>query len=72
MIADLPIGARGGLRHHRATAKEYCPFLSTAARHCTIFCDIAAWALPQPPEAASSRHFGSEAAPLTQPCVGHL
>ena len=33
VIADLPIGARGGLRHHRATAKEYCPLSSTAARH---------------------------------------
>jgi hypothetical protein len=34
-IADLPIGARGGLRHHRATAKEYCPSSSTVARQRT-------------------------------------
>jgi ribonuclease VapC len=28
--------------------------------------------LAQPPDVASSRHFGWEAAPLTQPCVEHL
>ncbi len=24
-VADLPIGARGGLRHHRGTVNEQCP-----------------------------------------------
>ena len=32
VIADLPIGARGGLRHHGATAKECCPSSSATAR----------------------------------------
>ena len=36
-IADLPIGARRGPRHHSATANEYCPSSSTVARHSPIF-----------------------------------
>jgi hypothetical protein len=31
-VADLPIGARDGLRHHSATAKQQCPSSSTVAR----------------------------------------
>jgi hypothetical protein len=31
-VAVLLIGARGGLRHHSATAKEYCPSSSAVAR----------------------------------------
>jgi hypothetical protein len=32
-VADLPIGAHRGLRHHRGIAKEYCPSSSAGARH---------------------------------------
>ena len=32
-VADLPIGARRRVRHHSATAKQYCPSSSAVARH---------------------------------------
>jgi hypothetical protein len=32
-VADFPIGAHRGLRHHRGSAKEYCPSSSAVARH---------------------------------------
>jgi hypothetical protein len=31
-IADLPIVAHRGLRHHRGIAREYCPSSSAVAR----------------------------------------
>jgi len=31
--ADLPIGARSGLRHHSGIAREQCPSSSAVARH---------------------------------------
>jgi hypothetical protein len=34
-VAVLLIGARGGLRHHSATAKQYCPSSSAVVRHST-------------------------------------
>ena len=58
-IADLPIGARGGLRHHRGTANTQCPPSSTVAR------DPREGAGDQPPEgrfandATGTRALGS-------------
>jgi hypothetical protein len=34
--ADLLIGARGGLLHHSATARQQCPSSSTGARHFSL------------------------------------
>src|SRR5258707_13266919 len=34
-IADLPIVAHRGLRHHRGIAREQCPSSSAVARHFT-------------------------------------
>jgi hypothetical protein len=35
VVAVLTIEAKNRLRHHGATAKQYCPSSSTAARHST-------------------------------------
>ena len=40
--ANLSIVAVNSAPHHSATAKQYCPFSSTVARHCTNLCDVAA------------------------------
>jgi hypothetical protein len=41
-FADFPIGSRSGPSHHSATAKEYYPSSSAAARHSAILHDTAA------------------------------
>src|SRR5260370_17493323 len=56
-IADLPIGAHRGVRHHSATAKQYCPSSSAVVRQFFLILRRYMPPRPQTPPLSHSRHY---------------